>query len=509
MFEFTVLYLESYLRGSHRTIALAYKKFSKQRIELMSFPGKKWERKVCNAGVDFADRINREFWARDFDMIVTTDLMNLGDLKTLQRAYIQDMPLVMLWHEHQLHWPSEGLRSAGDYNLLMANVTSALTANWNFFESDWSLESFFVKLRDLMSDQIYDLIRKKSSVLYMGVDLRSLDQYRIEKQYETSTIIFSHRLEPDKNPGEFFRALEVLKLENLDFKVIVTGQALGKTPPEVERGIEMLGDRVLHYGYVESYEEFCKLQWKANIAVSTALHEYFGLAVVENLYCQNWPILPNRLTYPSFLPKEYHAEHLYENFDDLVNKLRWAITHVFELKKHDFRDEVAKYDWNIVRDEWDSAFRKVYEDFYRDERTKETGMVKRIREALANGALSKKQLFRKIGWGGGEYWSSTRRRALINGVSFKYVSDKPVYYLKEEDLNELLLCNDQSGESKIFIAGKESDVRVRQITTEEKQFLKDCVPGIRIQTIKENESVTSFEEANEEAIQKLFEEEEN
>ena len=506
MNDFTVLFLESYMRGSHKTIANAYRKHSKHRVELIGLPGKKWERKVCESGVTFSDMINREFWKRDFDMIVATDLMNLGDLRTLQRAYIQDIPVVWAGHEHQLEWPSEGLKSAGDMNLLFANVVSTLCADRCFLESDWSYRSYLDKLKELVSPQIYDRIAEKTFVLYMGVELEAFDRFRVAKQYEVPTILFNHRLEPDKNPGEFFRALEILNQEGLDFKVIVTGQPLGsKAPPDVERGVKALGDKIQHFGFVEDYQKFVELYWQSNICVSTALHEYFGMSVVEGMYCENWPIFPNRLTYPMFIPKEFHQDHLYNDFDDLVNKLRWAITHVSELKNRNFRDRMKRYDWNTVRDEWDTKFREIHADFYRDERTKETGTVKKIKEALTSGALEKKQLFHKIGWGDGTYWGSTRRRALINGVSFKYVSDKPVYYLREEDLDNLVFCNDQSGESKIFIAGKESDVRVRQLTVEEKQFLKDCVPGIRIQTIGTSEFVIS-QELSEEEARELFEE---
>ena len=55
-------------------------------------------------------------------------------------------------------------------------------------------------------------------------------------------------------------------------------------------------------GYVESKEEY--LQWleKADWVLSTATHEFFGIAVVEALFAGCLPWLPERLSYRELLP---------------------------------------------------------------------------------------------------------------------------------------------------------------------------------------------------------------
>jgi len=64
--------------------------------------------------------------------------------------------------------------------------------------------------------------------------------------------------------------------------------------------------------------------------VSTAQHEFFGLAVVEAIAAGAFPVLPNRLVYPERIPEEYRDTCLYDE-GGLVERLRWSITHPTEI----------------------------------------------------------------------------------------------------------------------------------------------------------------------------------
>ena len=49
---------------------------------------------------------------------------------------------------------------------------------------------------------------------------------------------------------------------------------------EFEAARERLGERVIHYGWADA-ETYARLLWQADVVVSTALHEFFGISVVE------------------------------------------------------------------------------------------------------------------------------------------------------------------------------------------------------------------------------------
>lgn len=56
------------------------------------------------------------------------------------------------------------------------------------------------------------------------------------------------------------------------------------------------------------------------MVVSTAAHEFFGLAVLEAARAGCRPLLPNRLAYPEL----FSAEYLYQDDADLVPALKAA-----------------------------------------------------------------------------------------------------------------------------------------------------------------------------------------
>ena len=66
--------------------------------------------------------------------------------------------------------------------------------------------------------------------------------------------------------------------------------------------------------------EYYKLLARSKVAVSFALQETFGIAMLESLNLGCIPLAPNRLSYKETLP-----EYLYEDMDDLVEKIHDAL----------------------------------------------------------------------------------------------------------------------------------------------------------------------------------------
>ena len=93
-------------------------------------------------------------------------------------------------------------------------------------------------------------------------------------------------------------------------------------PAEFEKARARLGARLAHYGYAESEADYARLLWDANIVLSTAIHEFFGVSIVEAIYCGCLPILPRQLNYPELIPAEWHDRCLYDDFDGLLARMR-------------------------------------------------------------------------------------------------------------------------------------------------------------------------------------------
>ena len=64
----------------------------------------------------------------------------------------------------------------------------------------------------------------------------------------------------------------------------------------------MLRGHIRHWGYASSRNEYARIIQSADVVVSTALHEFYGVAVLESVFSGAFPLVPNRLSYPEIFP---------------------------------------------------------------------------------------------------------------------------------------------------------------------------------------------------------------
>jgi glycosyltransferase involved in cell wall biosynthesis len=80
-------------------------------------------------------------------------------------------------------------------------------------------------------------------------------------------------------------------------------------------------------GYAPDLAAYRAMLRQSDIVVSTAIQEFFGISVIEALYCGCVPVLPQRLSYPELLPVEHHAACLYTNDGALAERLAATVVH--------------------------------------------------------------------------------------------------------------------------------------------------------------------------------------
>ncbi len=371
-----ILIVSPYHGGSHQAWAEGYQKHGRHQVSILSLPARFWKWRMHGGAVTLARRF-LESRERP-DLILATDMLDLTTFLALTRQATHQVPTALYMHENQLTYPLPEDGSSGpmrrqlgerDHHYAFINFSSMLAADHIFFNSEYHLDAFFDELpRFLNHFPEYnelgrvDSLRAKSRVLPVGIDLKRLDLAGEtgEKAGDPPLILWNQRWEYDKNPGGFFKALYQVKKEGIPFRLVLCGQQFGKRPPVFDEAADKLAGEIVHMGYApgESYKEWL---WRADITISTARHEFFGISILEAIYCHTFPVLPHRLSYPELIPTQFHLRCLYQNQGGLVQRLRWALTHRAEATAiaGQLKTAVEKYDWSNLASQYDARFSEL------------------------------------------------------------------------------------------------------------------------------------------------------
>jgi glycosyltransferase involved in cell wall biosynthesis len=358
-----ILLLAPYYGGSHRAWAEGYAAHSRHDVAVLPLAARFWKWRMQGGAVTLAERARDLTRARGrrADLLLATDMLNLPAFLALTRDFLSDVPAVLYCHENQLTYPVPPGEKR-DLTYGMINWLSMLAADRVFFNSEYHLEDWFQALPNMLKHfpdyshlHRVEEVRAKASVLPVGCDLQRLDDVpRRSRPDAPPLILWNQRWEYDKNPGAFFRALYRLAESGAEFRVAIAGRSHRQSAPEFEAARERLGERVVHFGHAEegAYEELLR---EADIVVSTAIHEFFGIAVVEAIYAGCFPILPDRLSYPELIPEPLHGECLFEDVDELIHRLRWAVDNPAALDDagEHLRVVMRVYDWSRLAPQYD------------------------------------------------------------------------------------------------------------------------------------------------------------
>jgi len=316
------LFLEPFFGGSHRNFAEGLKAHSRHRIDLVTLPARFWKWRMRGAALYFLQQIDN---LSDYDVIIASGLMSLVDFKAL--AGPQCPPTLVYFHENQLTYPLAPGESM-DYQFGFTDITTALAADVIRFNSRTHSDAFFEVLPEFINMMpeyrprwVIETIRQKAGVIYPGVEIANYDAHRLEirPSEDPPLIIWNHRWEFDKNPKAFFDALDAVRAQG--FRLALLGENFQAVPKEFLAAREKYGDRIVQYGYEPKRSIYRRWLSRGTVVISTALQENFGLAVVEAISAGCLPLMPQRLAYPEVIPAAYHAQCLYRDQADLVEKL--------------------------------------------------------------------------------------------------------------------------------------------------------------------------------------------
>jgi hypothetical protein len=355
--------VEPYYGGSHKAWADGYAASSHHDVSLITHDARFWKWRMHGGFLTLADQLAQDVALRgEPDVILASTMMNVSAFAGAVRRFVPAVPIGAYFHESQFTYPLSPADRV-DFTYKMINWASAATADLVIFNSGYHREVFRGEARTFLNsfpehkhvDKVDEVI-DASIVLPVGIDLSPFGGLDIP-EYRPPLIVWNQRWEHDKGPGELKAILAALIDADIDFTIAMCGQVFVSVPPEFAEITELLGDRLVHSGWLE-HDAYIDLLRRSTVVLSTAHQEFFGIAVVEAIAAGARPVLPDRLVYPERVAQLGAAPDsvLYSSTDHAVEVIRCALDSPPDQR---IMEATHQYDWSIVAPHYDEALESL------------------------------------------------------------------------------------------------------------------------------------------------------
>lgn len=350
MSKAAILIIEPFYGGSHKQlIDTVIENLNVGDFEIYSMAGKKWHWHARTGGLFFSQEIPKE---HSYKVIFTSSVLNLAELLGVRPDLVSCRKIVY-FHENQLVYPVREVKER-DCQYGLNQILTCLAADIILFNSNFNRMSFLDNVMPFLNKQpdyklknIREIIEKKCEVLYFPIKFHTFPNKRLmigsdlplpqlDTKNECLHLIWPHRWEHDKNPKLLVEVLLELNKRQVDFKVTICGENHKATPEPFDGVQEKLGAKLVNFGFL-SRERYVKALLGGDVVISTAGHEFYGVAMLEATYCGCMPIAPNKLVYPEIYPRE----NLYNTSNQLIKMLYNWCRNPEIFRKH--RDKFFEY----------------------------------------------------------------------------------------------------------------------------------------------------------------------
>lgn len=367
-----ILALEPYYGGSHQAFLEGWIAHSQHQWTVVSLPAYHWKWRMRHAAITMARQLREApYQETTWDIIFCSDMLNLPEFRGLAPAHVAALKTCLYFHENQLTYPSQQPRE-WDYHFSFTNFTSAISADRIWFNTAFhrdemfaALTEFLQRMPDYQPLSEIDSLKAKATVQHPGIDLIERSSSR---RSGPPRITWAARWEHDKDPELFFQAIYRLKEQGLKFRLNVLGQSFRNTPEVFQVAKEKLADEIAQWGFLEQIDDYRTVLQETDIFVSTAQHEFFGIAAVEAISAGSYPLLPDRLSYPELLQRQTDADrdrYFYAgDLPSLVSRLGALIKEFPESVSRPRFDEtlsqeMQRFQWSVRAPEMDRELEQL------------------------------------------------------------------------------------------------------------------------------------------------------
>ncbi len=311
-----------------------------------------------------------------YDLIIATSMVDLASLRGLI-PQLGSIPTVVYFHENQFFYPP-GQQPSTNIEPQLVPVYAALCADQVVFNSNFNRDTFlkgtsslFNKLPDDLGGAI-DLALQSSCVIPVPLDDEEFETVAESEadSHETSLlqVVWNHRWEYDKGPELLLAVAEALLDEALPVCLHVVGQQFRQCPDTFIRLDTVLAKIAQQqhgvrgaFGFITQRQQYLQILAYCDATLSTAAHDFQGLALQEAIALGCTPLAPATLAYPEYLD----AEFLYEVESDITataEQISKRLRHYCQLKESRKtlpQADVSHYKGSVLRASYAALFERM------------------------------------------------------------------------------------------------------------------------------------------------------
>jgi glycosyltransferase involved in cell wall biosynthesis len=312
-------------------------------------------------------RGNSLIWSQDpllrrpYDLIVTTSMTDLSALRGLVPQLCK-IPTLVYFHENQFAYP-QSERQLDSLEPAVLNLYSAMAADCIVFNSSHNLDSFqrgvetfLHRMPDHVPRGISEQLSQKAVVVPVPLEANC---YFETTKSEHFTLLWNHRWEYDKGPDRLLDICKRLLSKKLEFRLHLLGQKFRQQPDSMNELVKLLeaNNCLGRVGYIEDISDYQGVIGESHVVLSTAIHEFQGLSVLEGIAAGCVPVVPDRLAYPEFVPEQfrYRSEKLNASEVEYQLEIDSAVDRIVHMAEH--REDLLAPDVKYL------SWRELAEDY--------------------------------------------------------------------------------------------------------------------------------------------------
>lgn len=317
MTDKTILLLSAYDAPSHQYWHQGLvNNFPEYEWQVLTLPPRYYSWRMRGNSLSWAFGGDRDLLYRSYDLIIVTSMVDLSSLRGFL-PHLGDIPTLVYCHENQFFYPRNDYQHS-PVDQQLTSIYTLLCADKILFNSEFNLDTFMDgadKLLKLMPDHvplnICNLIKNKSEIISVPL----LDDCRLEpkkaeaKKNKRFSIVWNHRWEYDKGPDRLLLAVQEILARKIPVQFNIVGHQFRNQPDEFEQIDELLikADAMGAWGH-QSRKNYLRCLQMSHVVLSTAMHDFQGLAVMEAVAAGCVPLVPDRLAYPHYYPAAYRYQ---------------------------------------------------------------------------------------------------------------------------------------------------------------------------------------------------------